>query len=59
MDREHDPSEDLTIAYNDPDLGVPWPLPVTIMSDSDRMAKPLRELAVALSAIQDGSRTSR
>jgi dTDP-4-dehydrorhamnose 3,5-epimerase len=52
MDREHDPSEDLTIAYNDPELGVPWPLPVTIMSDSDRTAKPLRELAVAVSAIE-------
>jgi dTDP-4-dehydrorhamnose 3,5-epimerase len=60
MDREHDPSEDLTIAYNDPDIGVTWPLPVTIMSDSDRTAKPLRELAIALSEIgQDGSRTRR
>ena len=51
MDREHDPSEDLTIAYNDPEIRVPWPLPVTIMSDNDRTAKPLRELASALSAI--------
>jgi dTDP-4-dehydrorhamnose 3,5-epimerase len=51
IDREHDPSEDLTIAYNDPELAVPWPLPVTIVSDSDRTAKPLVELAAALSAI--------
>ena len=34
IDREHDPSEDLTIAYDDPELAVPWPLPVTLMSDA-------------------------
>jgi dTDP-4-dehydrorhamnose 3,5-epimerase len=52
IDREHDPSEDLTIAHDDPELAVPWPLPVTAMSDSDRMAKPLRLLTVELSAIR-------
>jgi dTDP-4-dehydrorhamnose 3,5-epimerase len=52
IDREHDPSEDLTIAHNDPELGVPWPLPVTMMSDSDRTARPLRELGSALSSIR-------
>jgi dTDP-4-dehydrorhamnose 3,5-epimerase len=51
IDREHDPSEDLTIAHDDPELAVPWPLPVGLMSDSDRMARPLRLLADALSAI--------
>lgn len=45
MDREHDPSEDVTIAYDDPDLAIPWPLPVTAMSQRDRFAPPL---AVAL-----------
>lgn len=38
IDREHDPSEDLTIVWDDPDLAVPWPLPVTGMSDKDRAA---------------------
>ena len=52
IDREHDPSEDLTIAYDDPELAVPWPLPVTVLSDSDRMARPLRLLTVELSAIR-------
>jgi dTDP-4-dehydrorhamnose 3,5-epimerase len=52
IDREHDPSEDLTIAHDDPELAVPWPLPVGLMSDSDRMARPLRLLADALSAIR-------
>jgi dTDP-4-dehydrorhamnose 3,5-epimerase len=52
IDREHDPSEDLTIAYDDPELAVPWPLAVTTMSNSDRMAGPLRLLADRLSAIR-------
>jgi dTDP-4-dehydrorhamnose 3,5-epimerase len=52
IDREHDPSEDLTIAYDDPELAVPWPLPASVMSDSDRMAKPLRLLTDELSAIR-------
>jgi dTDP-4-dehydrorhamnose 3,5-epimerase len=52
IDREHEPSEDLTIAYDDPELAVPWPLPVTVMSDSDRTAKPLRLLTAKLSAIR-------
>ncbi len=41
MDREHDPSEDVGIAYDDPELAIPWPLPVTLMSARDRSAPPL------------------
>jgi dTDP-4-dehydrorhamnose 3,5-epimerase len=52
IDREHEPSEDLTIAYDDPELEIPWPLPVTVMSDSDRIARPLRLLTAELSAIR-------
>jgi dTDP-4-dehydrorhamnose 3,5-epimerase len=52
IDREHDPTEDLTIAYDDPELGVTWPLPVTLMSDADRTARPLSELASVLSSIR-------
>jgi dTDP-4-dehydrorhamnose 3,5-epimerase len=52
IDREHDQSEDLTIAFDDSELAVPWPLPVSVMSDSDRMARPLRLLADRLSAIR-------
>ena len=51
IDREHDPTEDLTIAHDDPELGVPWPLPVSVMSDSDKSARPLRELASELASI--------
>jgi dTDP-4-dehydrorhamnose 3,5-epimerase len=52
IDREHDPAEDLTVAYDDPELCVPWPLPVTVMSDSDKTARPLGELFSALSSIR-------
>jgi dTDP-4-dehydrorhamnose 3,5-epimerase len=41
IDREHDPSEDISIAYDDPELGIPWPLPVTFMSARDRNAPTL------------------
>ncbi|HKS49575.1 MAG TPA: dTDP-4-dehydrorhamnose 3,5-epimerase [Amycolatopsis sp.] len=44
IDREHDPSEDVTIAFNDPELEIPWPLPVTAMSDRDRKAPSLAAL---------------
>ncbi len=45
IDRPHDPSEDVSVAFDDPGLAIPWPLPVTIMSSRDRLAPPLREAA--------------
>ncbi|MDN5852619.1 MAG: dTDP-4-dehydrorhamnose 3,5-epimerase, partial [Actinomycetia bacterium] len=51
IDRTHDPAEDLTIAWNDPELDVPWPLPVTMMSESDQHALPLAELASELARV--------
>jgi dTDP-4-dehydrorhamnose 3,5-epimerase len=47
IDRRHEPSEDVTIAFDDPELDIPWPLPVTLMSARDREAP---SLAVAISA---------
>ncbi|TVY99730.1 dTDP-4-keto-6-deoxy-D-glucose epimerase [Trebonia kvetii] len=41
IDRAHDPAEDISIIFNDPDLAIPWPLPVTAMSPRDRAALPL------------------
>lgn len=41
IDRRHDPAEDLTIAFDDPDLAIPWPLPVSSLSLRDRDAPPL------------------
>ena len=43
IDRPHDPSEDVSIAFDDPGLAIPWPLPVTIMSSRDRQGQPLAE----------------
>jgi dTDP-4-dehydrorhamnose 3,5-epimerase len=48
IDRPHDPSEDLTIAYDDPQLGIQWPLQVTAMSAADATAPPLSELTEEL-----------
>lgn len=52
IDRDHDPSEDLSIAHDDSDLGIPWPLPVALMSESDRGALPLSQLDVELRRIR-------
>lgn len=49
--RAHDPSEDLTIAYDDPELAIPWPLPVTTMSDNDRLAPRLAEVTDRLALV--------
>ena len=38
IDRPHDPSEDVSIAFDDPELAIPWPLPVTLTSGRDRAA---------------------
>jgi dTDP-4-dehydrorhamnose 3,5-epimerase len=48
IDRAHDPSEDVSIAFDDPDLAIPWPLPVTIMSSRDRLAPSLADAAKLL-----------
>ncbi len=48
IDRPHDPTEDLTIAFDDPDLAIPWPLPVTAMSERDRMAPQLSSVTQLL-----------
>jgi dTDP-4-dehydrorhamnose 3,5-epimerase len=45
IDRPHDPAEDVSIAFDDPALAIPWPLPVSLMSPRDRSAP---SLAVAL-----------
>jgi dTDP-4-dehydrorhamnose 3,5-epimerase len=44
IDRIHHPGQDVTVRFDDPDLGIPWPLPITSMSDRDRTAPTLAEL---------------
>jgi dTDP-4-dehydrorhamnose 3,5-epimerase len=38
IDRPHEPGEDIGVAYDDPDLAIAWPDPVTIVSERDRSA---------------------
>jgi dTDP-4-dehydrorhamnose 3,5-epimerase len=38
IDRPHDPAEDLAVRYDDPELGIDWPLPVSVISERDRTA---------------------
>lgn len=38
IDRPHDPSEDVSIAFDEPELAIPWPLPVSLISKRDRAA---------------------
>jgi dTDP-4-dehydrorhamnose 3,5-epimerase len=41
IDRPHDSAEDVSIAYDDPELAIPWPLPVTMRSARDQLAPSL------------------
>ncbi|MFI7701647.1 dTDP-4-dehydrorhamnose 3,5-epimerase family protein [Nonomuraea sp. NPDC049480] len=45
IDREHDPAEDLAVRYDDPDLRIAWPLPVTEVSRRDLEAGSWAELS--------------
>jgi dTDP-4-dehydrorhamnose 3,5-epimerase len=48
IDRRHDPCEDITIAFDDPELAIAWPLPVATMSTRDRGGLSLAEALGAL-----------
>jgi dTDP-4-dehydrorhamnose 3,5-epimerase len=52
IDRPHDPTEDLTIAHDDPQLAIGWPLPVSAMSPADAKARPMSELTTALQGVE-------
>ncbi|MET0928129.1 MAG: dTDP-4-dehydrorhamnose 3,5-epimerase [Aeromicrobium sp.] len=38
IDRPHEPGEDVGVAFDDPDLAIVWPEPITIVSVRDRAA---------------------
>ena len=48
IDRPHDPADDVTIAFGDPELAIPWPLPVTLMSPRDKEAPSLATVQLML-----------
>ncbi|WP_026066188.1 dTDP-4-dehydrorhamnose 3,5-epimerase family protein [Actinoalloteichus spitiensis] len=44
IDAAHDPSADVAVRYDDPELGVVWPLPVSVLSARDAAAGGWAEL---------------
>lgn len=38
IDQEHDPAADMAVRYDDPDLAIEWPLPVSVISTRDQRA---------------------
>jgi dTDP-4-dehydrorhamnose 3,5-epimerase len=50
IDRRHDPAEDVAIAYDDADLGIAWPLPVSLRSARDAEAASLAEALALIGA---------
>jgi dTDP-4-dehydrorhamnose 3,5-epimerase len=44
IDRPHDPTEDLGVRYDDPELGIRWPLPVSAISARDAAAGSFEQL---------------
>lgn len=44
IDRGHDLTEDLAVRYDDPELAIDWPLPVSILSVRDAAAGSWSEL---------------
>jgi dTDP-4-dehydrorhamnose 3,5-epimerase len=53
IDRAHDPAEDVTIAFDDPELAIPWPLPIAAMSSKDRHAPLLVSVTKLLTHAMD------
>jgi dTDP-4-dehydrorhamnose 3,5-epimerase len=48
IDRPHDPGEDIAVRYDDPDLAISWPAPVTSISERDAAAESWAQLRARL-----------
>jgi len=44
----YDPATEIGIAWNDPSLSIPWPIPEPLLSDRDRRHPPLAEQSGSL-----------
>jgi len=40
----YDPTDELTIPWDDPDINITWPIPNPILSEKDLKARPLSEI---------------
>jgi len=49
------PDDDCGICWNDPDLGIAWPISTPVLSDKDACLPPLRELDPALLPVFEGT----
>ena len=49
IDRPHDPTQDLSVRYDDPELAIRWPLPVVALSSRDSAAGSWTDLRADLS----------
>lgn len=47
IDRPHDPAEDLSVRYDDPELAIAWPLEVQTLSPRDLSAGSWHDLAAS------------
>lgn len=43
----YSPADERTLLYNDPDLGIPWPVPEPVLSEKDRQGVRLKNLPAA------------
>jgi dTDP-4-dehydrorhamnose 3,5-epimerase len=55
IDRAHDPTEDVAIAFDDPELDIHWPLPPVLLSPRDRAAPTLAMSVRSTGSPQDVS----
>ena len=51
IDRAHDPAEDVSIAFDDPELAIPWPLTATVRSARDRAGVSLADALTLLAPL--------
>ncbi len=40
----YDPTDEIRLLWNDPDIGITWPVRDPLLSDKDRAGQPLREI---------------
>jgi dTDP-4-dehydrorhamnose 3,5-epimerase len=52
----YDPTDELRISWNDPAIGIVWPLGDPVLSDKDRAAPPTAELMEQLPRYEEGAR---
>lgn len=51
----YDPADEIRLLWNDPDIGIAWPVSAPVLSDKDRAARPLAALEDSLPVYGVGS----